>query len=285
MKLKKFTRLGTKTGTSIALALGLTTSLLTAEVSNQEKVTHLLKSIETGEREPAKYINPKKYIQHNLGVADGIAGFAEVLKALPKGSAKVNTVRAFTDGQYVFTHSEYDFFGPKVGFDIFRFEDGLIVEHWDNLTEKVEETKSGRTQTDGPTEVEDKGKTAENKATVKAMITDVFINGKNEKITEFISTEQYDQHNPAVGDGLAALGEALAGMAKAGTPMVYEKNHIILGEGNFVLAVSEGKFLGKHTCFYDLFRLKDGKVVEHWDAIEAIPEKSTWKNDNGKFGF
>ncbi len=53
------------------------------EISNKEKVVALLKSIEIGEQEPLGYINPNKYIQHNLGVADGFAGFREMLQQLP----------------------------------------------------------------------------------------------------------------------------------------------------------------------------------------------------------
>jgi predicted SnoaL-like aldol condensation-catalyzing enzyme len=58
---------------------------------------------------------------------------------------------------------------------------------------------------------------------------------------------------------------------------------MILGEGNFVLAVSEGQFLGKHVAFYDLFQIENGKIAEHWDTIEEIPPKENWKNNNGKF--
>ncbi|PQJ80137.1 hypothetical protein [Polaribacter porphyrae] len=47
------------------------------EISNKQKVKELLKSIETGEKEPIAYINTGKYIQHNLGVADGLPGFGE----------------------------------------------------------------------------------------------------------------------------------------------------------------------------------------------------------------
>lgn len=57
----------------------------------------------------------------------------------------------------------------------------------------------------------------------------------------------------------------------------------MLAEGNFVLAVSEGARNEAHTSFYDLFRLCAGKLVEHWDTIEAVPPRSAWKNDNGKF--
>jgi predicted SnoaL-like aldol condensation-catalyzing enzyme len=52
-----------------------------------------------------------------------------------------------------------------------------------------------------------------------------------------------------------------------------------------VLALSEGTLGGRHTSFYDLFRLHDDKIAEHWDVIEAIRPKEQWKNQNGKIGF
>src|SRR5688572_26523787 len=143
-----------------------TTNKTTTSMSknNKEKVVELLKAIETGATEPIAYINPNQYTQHNLAAADGLAGFGALLKALPPNSAKVKTVRAFQDGNYVFTHTEYNFFGPKIGFDIFRFEDGLIVEHWDNLQETPKHPNpSGHTMIDGPATVIDTDKTEENK--------------------------------------------------------------------------------------------------------------------------
>ena len=50
-----------------------------------------------------------------------------------------------------------------------------------------------------------------------------------------------------------------------------------------MLCVSEGFLAGVHTSFYDLFRLEDGKLVQHWDTVEPVPPPSAWKNDNGKF--
>ncbi len=254
-------------------------------ISNKQKVTELLKSIETGAAEPIAYINPNKYIQHNQAVGDGLAGFGALLQQLPEGSAKVNTLRVFGDGNYVIAHTDYNFFGPKIGIDIFRFEDGLIVEHWDNLQEKVNETASGRSQIDGPTEVNDLDKTEANKTLVSNLINDIFLGANPDKITDYISTEKYDQHNPGVKDGLAGLGEALASLAEAGMPMVYEKNHIILGEGNFVLSVSEGIFMKEKVAFYDIFRIENGLVVEHWDTIEKLTLEADAMNTNGKFNF
>lgn len=253
--------------------------------SKKEKVVELIHSIENGNSEPIGYINPNKYIQHNLAVKDGLAGFGEVMGLLPEGSARAKVIRAFQDNEFVVVHTQYNFFGPKAGFDIFRFENDLIVEHWDNLQEIVEKTTSGRTQLDGSVDVLDLDKTDENKALVKNMLEDVFFGKNPNKIAEYINAENYAQHNPHVKDNLLGLGEALKALAEAGMPMVYEKTHKILGEGNFVLTVNEGIFMKRHVAFYDLFRIEDGKVVEHWDTIEDIPSKENWQNQNGKFNL
>jgi predicted SnoaL-like aldol condensation-catalyzing enzyme len=72
-------------------------------------------------------------------------------------------------------------------------------------------------------------------------------------------------------------------MAEHGVTMRYDKIHKVLGEGNFVLVVSEGSYSEQPTAFYDLFRVKNGKIAEHWDATELIPPEAEWKNQNGKF--
>ena len=247
------------------------------------QVLALLKAIETGASEPVSVINPNMYIQHNLGAADGLAGFGALLQALPQGSARVNTVRAFQDRDYVFTHTDYDFFGPKIGFDVFRFEDGKIVEHWDNLQETAGPNPSGHTLVDGPTEALDLHRTVENKALVTAFVDDILVHGRMEKLAGYFDGDRYIQHNPQIADGLSGLGAALKAMADAGVTMKYDRVHRVLGQGEFVLAASEGVFAGKPASFYDLFRVENGKIAEHWDTIETIPPRSEWKNENGKF--
>ena len=254
-----------------------------SELSNKQKVVALLESLENGDKTPVSYINPNKYIQHNLGVGDGLAGFGAVLQHAPEGGFKAKVVRAFEDGDFVFTHTIYDFFGPKIGFDLFRFEGGLIVEHWDNLGETTAANPSGHTQVDGATAVKDLDNTAANKSFVKDFLETVLKNGEFDKLGNYFDGDNYIQHNSAIGDGLSGLGKALEEMGKAGITMEYHKIHQVVGEGNFVLAVSEGKFGGQPTSFYDLFRIENGKIAEHWDTIETIPAKAEWKNNNGKF--
>ncbi len=254
------------------------TTVKTAELTNREKVVSLLNSFNTGD------INPNKYIQHNLAVGDGLSGFGEVMQHAPEGGFKAKVVRAFEDGDYVFTHTQYDFFGPKAGFDIFRFENGLIVEHWDNLLPIQAPNPSGRTQLDGTTTLEDQDKTAANKKVARGFIENVVINHEMDKIATYINPTKYIQHNPGVADGLDGFGNAMKYFAENGLVMTYDKLHMVLGQGNFVLTVSEGKFgKGDHTAFYDLFRLENGQIVEHWDVITTIPAKAEWKNENGKF--
>jgi len=293
MKLARVVALSAALSASVALPLGARSDQnqppqaekeTKAMFQQKRQVVELLKSIETGDPKPAAVVNPNKYVQHNLAAGDGLQGFVEVLKALPPKSARVNTVRVFQDGDFVFAHTDYNFFGPKIGFDIFRFEGGKIVEHWDNLQEKPKEPNpSGHTMTDGPAEVKDADKTEANKKLVRAFVEDILVGGKMDKLAGYFDGDKYVQHNPQIGDGLSGLGKALEAMAKAGVTMKYDRVHRVRGEGNFVLVVSEGKLADKHTSFYDLFRVENGKIAEHWDTIETIPPKEQWKNNNGKF--
>ena len=252
-------------------------------LTNKEKVVALLNSFNTGDQTAISYINPNKYIQHNLAVGDGLAGFGEIMQHAPEGGFKANVVRAFEDGDFVFTHTEYDFFGPKVGFDVFRFEDGLIVEHWDNLLEIMPPNPSGHTQLDGHTNLTDVHKTAENKALVADFLNTILVKGEMDKVANYFDGDNYIQHNPSIGDGLSGLGTALKAMAEQGLTMEYKTIHKVLGEGNFVLAMSEGSFAGKPTSYYDLFRINNGKIAEHWDVMEPLLPQAEWKNQNGKF--
>ena len=85
------------------------------ELSIKDKTIAVLKSIETGDKKAVSYINPTNYKQHNLAVGDGLAGFGALLALAPADGFKVNTVRAFQDGDYGFAQTEYDFFGKKIG--------------------------------------------------------------------------------------------------------------------------------------------------------------------------
>lgn len=258
-----------------------------AEVSNKDKALALINSFTSGDTAVADKYLADSYIQHNLAYGTGKASFISAVEGLTDSgkTTTVTNVRVFEEGDYVFLQTVYNFAeaGEQVAFDVFRFEDGLIAEHWDNLTSVTEANPSGHTQIDGVTEITDTDKTDENKDLVAGFINDVLVGENPDALTSYIDGDNYIQHNSDIADGLTGLGEALASMAENGIEMVYNETHMILGEGNFVLGVSEGTFGGEQVAYYDLFRVENGKIVEHWDVIETIPDVSEWQNENGKF--
>ena len=254
-------------------------------LTHKEKVHKLLKGIETGDPEAVTVVNEAKYIQHNPLTKEGSEGLAELFKRLSKMSPTVELVRVFQDGEYVFAHTDYDFNVVEVCFEVFRFEDGLAVEHWDNLQDKPATANlSGHTMTDGTIETTDLDKTEENREFIRSFVNEVLINEDIDKLNHYVNKKTYIEHNPTMSDGVGALQLALRKLTPEGKRVIqYKKLHRVLSEGSFVLCMSEGYYSGIHSSFNDLFRVEDGKIVEHWDTIDVVPLKSEWKNDNGKF--
>ncbi|KAA1179468.1 hypothetical protein FP026_18030 [Rhizobium tropici] len=236
----------------------------------------------------AGHLLKENYIQHNPAVPTGAAPILGFLPALKETGLTATTHRILAEGNLVVLHSTYDnaqAFGGQtmVAFDVFRVENGKVAEHWDNLQAAVpaSKTASGNSMTDGATDIRDLAKTAANRALVENFVHDVLIGTAPQKITDYVSTETYIQHNPMVGNGLEGLGAALKAMAAAGQSMAYTEAHLIVAEGNFVFTASEGSLGETPTAFFDLFRIENGKIVEHWDTISAIPAQMA--HNNGKF--
>ena len=118
---------------------------------------------------------------------------------------------------------------------------------------------------------------------IRNFLHDVMQNKAPEKTPSYFDGDAYIQHNIGIADGLSGLGAALAALAEQGIQMIYTTVHQVLAQGNFVLAVSEGTFGGAPTSYYDLWRVENGKIAEHWDVMETIAQKETWQNQNGKF--
>ncbi|MBT3373706.1 MAG: SnoaL-like domain-containing protein [Rhodospirillaceae bacterium] len=252
-------------------------------LAKKDQIRALLKSIETGDPGPVAVVNEDKYIQHNPQTHEGSEGLAVLFQRLSKTSPRVNIVRAFEDGDFVFAHTEYDFSRRNVGFEVFRFDNGRAVEHWDNIQARLGPNQSGRSMVDGLTDVVDRELTERNRALVRSFVEMVLIDGQLDQLTNYIDKDAYAEHNPRLADDVSTLRRALQASGKSFRHIDYHRIHRVLAEGNFVLCVSEGNFKDAHCAFYDLFRISDGKLVEHWDTTEMIAPRSEWKNDNGKF--
>ena len=248
-----------------------------------EQIRDLLKSIETGDPGPVAVVNESAYIQHNPQTHEGSEGLAQLFARLSRTEPRVNMVRGFQDGEYVFAHMEYDFASRKICFEVFRFENGQAVEHWDNIQERQGLNGSGHSMVDGPSESTDLDLTEDNRALVLAFADAVLIAGQVERLEDFVNVAVYTEHNPHMGDDLGMLRAGLDPSTAGGQRIDYQRVHRVLAEGNFVLSVCEGEVGGVHSAFYDLFRIEGGKIVEHWDTTEKVAPREEWKNQNGKF--
>ena len=256
-------------------------------MTNKEKALALIGTFVSGDTAKAKELLAPGYIQHNLAFGTGADAFVAAVEGLAQAPVKtiVNNIRAFEDGDKVFLQTVYNFAGAgeQVGFDVFRFDaDGKIAEHWDNLADKAAPNPSGHTQIDGTLEKKDVDK-EETRKVVAGFVGDVLRGENPDKLTSYFDGDKYIQHNTSIADGLSGLGAALEAMAKQGISMVYDKTHMVLADGDYALACSEGTFGGVPTTYYDLFRVENGFIAEHWDVMETLADKSTWANENGKF--
>lgn len=252
--------------------------------ARKDRICALLKGIETGDPESVEVVSPVKYIQHNPQTSEGGEGLAALFKRLSKTSPSVNIVRIFSDGDYVFAHTEYEFSVSRVGFEVFRFEDDFAVEHWDNIQSRRGPNSSGRSMVDGETEASDLELTDSNRELVRSFVETVLIGGRVNSLGAYVNEAQFREHNPFMGDDLSTLRKMLESPEPVDlATLKYQKLHRVLAEGDFVLTVCEGVMKGNLASFYDLFRVVDGRIIEHWDTTEKIPPLSEWKNDNGKF--
>ena len=252
-------------------------------MTKKDRIKALLKSIETGDPEPIAVVNEAEYIQHNPQTHEGSEGLAALFQRLSKTAPRVNIVRAFEAGDFVFAHTEYDFASRKIGFEIFRFEGDRAVEHWDNIQARQAPNQDGHTMVDGPTEATDHQLTDRNRDFVRSFMETVVIDGHHGQLADYVDQAVYVEHNPRLGNDLSALRSDLDAADRGARRLDYQRLHRALAEGNFVLCVCEGTIGGIHSAFYDLFRVANGKIVEHWDTTEKIAHRSEWKNDNGKF--
>lgn len=110
----------------------------------------------------------------------------------------------------------------------------------------------------------------------------MFNQNKPEEGIENYVGDEYIQHNPGVGDGKQAFIDYFIQMARE---YPGKKVHFIraVAEGNFVVLHCHQQWPGDHEyAGIDIFKFDDeGKIVEHWDVLQIIPNES--KNNNSMF--
>jgi predicted SnoaL-like aldol condensation-catalyzing enzyme len=253
----------------------------------EHAVLDLLAAYSTGDQSAFDVINPDKFIQHDPQIGDGLAGLKAWLASIPPGQISVTPVRVLVDGPYVAVHSETMLpSGDTTSWDIFRFEQGKIVEHWDTRQPIAPPNGAGHTELDGPATVTDRAATESNKWVGWTAITKVFVDGDISLYGEPIwNAAGYIQHSEGINaDGIAA-SKPIIGQLLASGNLVYDKIDKVIGDGNFVLVISDGSFERTPYSFYDLFRMARGQIQEHWDVLQPLTPPGQAENTNGQVTF
>lgn len=223
----------------------------------------------------AKKIVTENYIQHNPQVKTGKGGFLEAIAFLktipqPKNPPKP-FMRIITDDNYVIVHLSVALAGQqKIVLDLFRLENGLIAEHWDAIQDTSETSQNGNSEIEGPIVIENEENTLQNKKIVKDFTKQVLINRNFETLDRFISKD-FIPHHPKMAKGLQ-------GFTEYNQKITILKIHRILGQRNFVVTQSEAIINNNNFVIYDIYRLYDNMIVEHWSVSQIIPKVMAHNN-------
>ncbi len=219
------------------------------------------------------------YTEHSTLSGPGLDGLRDAASNLPEGF-RHEKLRVLSEDDLVVAHGLYhgDGLTPVVGCDLWRVADDKIVEHWDARQAWVNETVSGHSMTDGPTEVTEPQNTAASRKLVEEFVALIMMGADRSQITRFFDGDQFIQHNPQIADGVSGLGGAIQSGVWAA---VVERAHHIVADGEFVFTQGEGTLHDSPAAFYDLFRVDGHNLAEHWDVVFTKPD--TLPHGNGLF--
>jgi predicted SnoaL-like aldol condensation-catalyzing enzyme len=168
--------------------------------------------------------------------------------------------------------------GQGVFFDIFRFEEGMMVEHWLFSAPAAPPNESGHTQTDGPTEAKNLQDTEKNKSFLREYYETFHIAGDHSKSRQYFAGDYCVRHEPGVRDGVGAFLHDVEQLMQHRT---IDELKFLLGQGDFVFIAAKGTHEDEPSVYVDLYRVEDEKIVEHWGFPQKVPPQRELKNPNG----
>lgn len=252
-------------------------------VTDIEKALTFLHGIAGGDAGLAtRYINADRYLERDPRVGDGVEGVRRYLDQIasekPELTPELMVVRTYRDGSYVFTQADGHIRDDGTFFDVFRFENGLVVEHWRFSAKAEPPNGSGHTQVDGPTEPKQDEDTGTNKAVVRDYYETVHLGGRHDAIPRYMDGNRCVRHEPGVTDGVDAFMRDLETLTRDRT---IDEIKLLLGQGDFVFIAAKGTHAGEPCVYIDLYRVESGKIVEHWGFPQPVPPVHERGNDNG----
>lgn len=122
--------------------------------------------------------------------------------------------------------------------------------------------------------------TADNKQIVTTAYQRIFGDLDASAVDECMRKD-FIQHNPTIADGPDGVKQLLQMLASQGVPKQNIEFKHVIADGDTVMLHSRYEMAGKEWRFIDIYRVQDGKLAEHWDAMMPMPE--TRANTNSLF--
>lgn len=261
------------------------------ETGHRETIWTLLDVVNAYDADTVCAVLRPECWQHTPYIPDGAEGFLSLYPALELAGVTVETVLNLEGGNSDVAFNRWsnaEIFGhgcnKMVAFGFYEFhEDGRMSANWDAMMCDTPPNASSQGLTDNIAPITDLELTEENKAKLTAAF-DVFITGTPEEAYATLRSKFHAdclQHNPDGSDGIEGFLAAQTSAAVV-SRWQFTELHRLIGEGSYVLAISEGDHVDVHSVFYDLVRFEDGKGAAHWDVIQAVPTEGL-ANDNTMF--
>ncbi|MCI1283858.1 MAG: hypothetical protein LKG24_04580 [Lacticaseibacillus songhuajiangensis] len=179
-------------------------------------------------------------------------------------------VRVLEDGNRIAFHALTTKNDQKfVTFDVFEIHDGQARQSYHAETPyEMAPTPSGHTQLDGPSTFDQSTDTSATRQLVIDAVNATLVGGPHlEQLHEFMQ-DSYIQHHVGVPDGLATVEKAMPLLKAAGRESIYTEIEQVIAEKDFALVISSGHAAGINKYYFDLFRVANGKIAEHWDIVQ-----------------
>ena len=200
------------------------------------------------------------YHQHNPIANSGVSTFRSLMSSIVSSpSFRYERLLTLADCDLAVVYGRYAQTG--VIFDMFRVLDGKIMEHWDSDANQASEV--GQLGA-----LDENAATADNRALFVDFSAAVLVGGEAGRASEFLAQTYVEHH------GMGASGADAFAAFLAAESVTYARVHHVIADGNYVFALSEGARGSAAYGFYDLFRIQDGELAEHWDSRRAVPSST-----------
>ncbi|MGF7149886.1 putative SnoaL-like aldol condensation-catalyzing enzyme [Sphingomonas zeicaulis] len=217
------------------------------------------------------------YIQHNPGLPDGRQAAVDALAPMfARPGSRFDVRHLLVDGDLALVHlfGQGDPATPGAAVaDIYRLEKGQIVEHWDVL-QPIAAGSDPLAAATRPVAPPMRSTTTHNRQRFTTFV-DLLLNRKrpDEAYSRFAASDM-TQHNQRLGQGRDATIAALKTLfANPEASFTVER---ILVDGDLAAVHYRGRLSrdDRGAAVVELFRFADGKIVEHWDVFQPMPERS-----------